>query len=193
MSRLMQMVAEKAHERTITMATYPAGENKVVIEGCLVDRRLKDYYLATGEKRPAGDIHNLIVRLLVETANLTIEDVEVELVAVPRDECSAVSGSLDVIKGERIMKGFTGRMKTLLGGTRSCTHLMTLVIAMGPAALQGIFSNRAQKPMEMATFLADPARAEFFMTTLNNTCYVWREDGPAMTKLKETIKASAKA
>ncbi len=193
MSRFMAMAGDKAHERTITMATYPVGDDKVVVEGRLVDRRLREYYLATGEKKPAGDIHNLIVRLLVENRSLTIEDVEVELIAVPRDECQAVTGSLDAIKGERITRGFTGRMKSLLGGIRSCTHLMTLVIAMGPAALQGIFSSRAQKPMEMASFLADPGRAEFFMKTLNNTCYVWREDGPAMTKLRETIKAAGGA
>ncbi|MBP7738253.1 MAG: DUF2889 domain-containing protein [Spirochaetes bacterium] len=192
MSKLMALAGEKAHERTITMATYPAGDTRVVVEGRLVDRRLKDYYLATGEKKPAGDIHHMIVRLLVEITSLTIEDVELELVAIPRDECSAVRGSLDVIKGERITKGFSARIKSLLGGTRSCTHLMTLVIAMGPAALQGIFSSRAQKPMEMASFMADPARAEFFMKTLINTCYVWREDGPAMAKLRETIGAAGK-
>ncbi|HPV42396.1 MAG TPA: DUF2889 domain-containing protein [Spirochaetota bacterium] len=189
MSRLMQMAADKAHERTITIATYPAGDDKVIVEGRLVDRRLKDYYLVTGEKRPAGDIHHMIIRLLVEIAGFTIEDVEVELAAVPRDECNDVLETLDVIKGEKITKGFSARMKSLLGGTKSCTHLLTLLIAMGPAALQGVFSSRAQKPMEMASFISDPGRARFFMKTLLNTCYVWREDGPAMKKLKDTIEA----
>jgi len=189
MSRLMQMAADKAHERTITIATYPAGDDKVIVEGRLVDRRLKDYYLVTGEKRPAGDIHHMIIRLLVEIAGFTIEDVEVELAAVPRDECNDVLETLDVIKGEKITKGFSDRMKSLLGGTKSCTHLLTLLIAMGPAALQGVFSSRAQKPMEMASFISDPGRARFFMKTLLNTCLVWREDGPAMKRLRETIEA----
>ncbi len=192
MSRLMRMAEEKAHERTITVATYPAGADRVVVEGMLVDRRLKDYYLVTGEKRPAGDIHHMIVRLLVETAGLVIEDVEVELVSVPRDECPEIKDTLEVIKGERITKGFSNRMKSLLGGTKSCTHLMTLVIAMGPAALQGVFSSRAQKPMEIASFMADPDRVKFFMKTLINSCHVWREDGPAMKKLRETIGSAGR-
>ena len=188
MSRLMQMAEGKAHERTITIATYPAGPEKVIVEGSLVDRRLNDYYLVTGEKRPAGEIHHMTVRLLVETAGFSIEDVEVELVAVPREECAEVRDTLAVIKGEKIARGYSNRMKSLLGGVKSCTHLMTLLIAMGPASFQGIFSSRAQKPMDMAAMLADPSRARFFMNTLLNTCRVWREDGPALKKLRDTIE-----
>ena len=186
------MAAEKAHERTITIATYPAGDDRVVVEGRLVDNRPKDYYLVTGEKRPAGEIHHMVVRLLVDINGLVIDDVEVELVATPRDECAEVRDTLMVIKGEKITKGFSSRMRSLLGGTKSCTHLLTLLLAMGPAALQGVFSSRAQKPMEMASFMADPDRAKFFMKTLLNTCRVWREDGPAMQKLRDTIEAMRK-
>lgn len=189
MSTFMQMAEEKAHERTITIATYPAGPERVIVEGSLVDRRLNDYYLMTGEKRPAGVIHHMLVRLLVETMGFSIEDVEVDLVAVPREECAEVRHTLDCIKGEKIARGFSGRMKTLLGGVKSCTHLMTLLIAMGPAALQGIFSSRARKPTDMTAMIADPSRVSFFLKTLLNTCRVWREDGPAMKRLRETIDA----
>lgn len=188
MSRLMQMADGKAHERTITITTYPAGAEKVIVEGRLVDRRLKDYYLVTGEKRPAGEIHHMAVRLLVETLGFSIEDVEVDLIEVPREECAEVRNTLECIRGEKIARGFSGRMKELLGGVKSCTHLLTLLIAMGPAALQGIFASRAQKPMDMAAMIADPSRARFFMKTLLNTCRVWREDGPALKRLRETIE-----
>lgn len=185
MSNLMKMAGKKAHERTITMATYPAGEGRVVVEGRLVDRRLGDYYLVTGEKREAGDIHHMVIRLLVRTDDLTIEDVELELVSVPRAECAAVRDSLAVIKGERIVRGYSDRMKELLGGVKSCAHLVTLLISMGPAALQGIFSSRAQKPMDLASMVADPVRVKFFMNTMTNTCYVWREDGPELKRLRD--------
>jgi hypothetical protein len=187
MSGMMDRVGEKAHERTITMATFPAGDGRVVIEGRLVDRRLRDYFLVTGEKRPAGDIHHMVIRLLVRTDDCTIEDVEVDLVSVPREECGAVRDSLSVIKGERIVRGYSDRMKELLGGVKSCTHLVTLLISMGPAALQGMFSSRAQKPMDLASMVADPVRVKFFMNTLVNTCHVWREDGPELKKMRDFI------
>jgi hypothetical protein len=187
MSGMMDRAEKKAHERTITMATYPAGEGRVVVEGRLVDRRLSDYFLITGEKREAGDIHHMVIRLLVSTGDLSIEDIEVELVSVPREECAAVRDSLAVIKGERIVRGYSDRMKELLGGVKGCTHLVTLLIAMGPAALQGIFSSRAQKPMDLASMVADPVRVKFFMDTLINTCHVWREDGPALKRLRDFV------
>lgn len=187
MSGMMDRAEKKAHERTITMATYPAGEGRVVVEGRLVDRRLGDYYLVTGEKREAGEIHHMVIRLLVNTGTLAIEDVEVELVSVPRGECAAVRDSLAVIKGERIVRGYSDRMKELLGGVKSCTHLVTLLIAMGPAALQGIFSSRARKPMDLASMVADPVRVKFFMDTIVNTCHVWREGGPELKRLRDFI------
>jgi len=187
MSGMMDKAGDKARERTITIATYPADQNRVVVEGMLVDRRLKDNYLLTGEKRPAGEIHHMVVRLLIDAVTITIIDVEVEMVAIPRDECAQVRNSLDVIKGEKIAKGFTNKMKSLLGGTKSCTHLVALLVAMGPAALQGIFSSRAQKPMDLPAMLSDHSRVKFFMKTMLNTCYVWREDGPALKKLLELV------
>ncbi|MBN2158497.1 MAG: DUF2889 domain-containing protein [Spirochaetes bacterium] len=187
MSGMMDMIGDKAHERSITISTYPAEGDTVVVEGRLVDRRMKDYHLVTGEKRPAGEIHHMVVRLLVNLDGMVIDDVEVDLVAIPREECEAVRGSLDVIKGEPIAKGYSNRMKVLMGGTKGCTHLLSLLIAMGPAALQGIFSSRAQKPMDVKSLIADHARVKFFMKTLINTCYVWREDGPSLKKLRDFI------
>jgi hypothetical protein len=192
MSGLMDKAGDKAHERTITIATYPADQNRVIVEGRLVDRRLKENYLLTGEKRPAGDIHHMVVRLLIDTAGIVIEDVEVEMVTVPRDECTQVRNSLDVIKGERIAQGFTNRMKSIVGGTKSCTHLVALLLAMGPAALQGIFSARAQKPVDLSAMISDQARVKFFMKTMLNSCYVWREDGPELKRLLHLVEAARK-
>jgi hypothetical protein len=187
MGRMMDKAGGKAHERTITVSTYSSEGDRVVVEGTLVDRRLMDYYLVTGERRPAGAIHNMSVRLMIETTGMTIEDVEVDMAEVPREECPEVRESLSVIRGERIAPGFSGRMKSLLGGVRSCTHLLTLLLAMAPAALQGIFSSRASRPVDLEWFIRDDRRVEFFLRTIINTCHVWREDGPSLRTLRGII------
>ena len=132
----------------------------------------------------------MAVRLLVDTNTFTIEDVEAEMVQTPRDECLELRESLEVIRGERIVRGFSGRMRELLGGTRGCTHLLALLLDMGPAALQGIFSNRARNPIDMSSLLADPSRTEFFLATLLDTCRVWRKGGPAMKRLRRLVDAA---
>ncbi len=192
MSGMMKGAGDRAHERTITITTHEAGRDRVVVEGRLVDNRLNEYYLVTGEKRPPGEIHHMAVRLLIETKGFIIEDVEVDLMHVPREECREMRNSLEGIRGERIMKGFSARMRALVGGTGGCTHLLTLLLAMAPAALQGIFSSRARKPVDVSSLLSDPSRTEFFVGTLLDTCYVWRGDGPAMKKLRRLIDDARK-
>jgi hypothetical protein len=187
MSRLMEMVEEEAHQRMIEVTTYKAGPGKVVVEGRLVDRRFRENFLITGEKRPVGEIHNMIVRLLVDIASLTIEDVEVNLVKVPREECSDLYDSLSVIKGLRISKGFTLKVKSLLGGVQSCAHLRELVEAMGPAVLQGVFSIMAQNESDLRTFSENPQMRKYFADSVVNSCHVWRQEGPELKKVLDLI------
>ena len=187
MSRLLEMVEEKAHRRTITVTTYKAGPDKAVVEGRLVDSRFRENFLLTGEKIPVGDFHDMIVRILVDTTSLTIEDVEVELIKVPRRECSELYDSLSVIKGVRITKGFTQKMKSLLGGTKSCSHLRELVEAIGPAVIQGVFSIRAGNVSELRVLMDDPQIRRGFANSIVNSCYVWREHGPEFKKVFGTL------
>lgn len=183
MSRLTAMAKEKAHRRTISVTTYEAGPGKSVVEGRLTDRRFVENYLLTGQKMPAGDIHDMIVRLLVDTASLTIEDVEVELVSVPRPECCELRESLSVIRGLRVTRGFTRKVKSLLAGTAGCSHLRELVEAMGPAVIQGVFSIRAADWDALRALMDDPHTRKAFSSTLVNSCYVWRQDGPEFRKV----------
>ena len=193
MSRLLEIVEEKAHQRTITVTTYKAGPGKAVVEGRLVDRRIKENFLLTGEKSPAGDFHDMIVRLLIDTPGLTIEDVEVELVKVPREECSELYDSLSVIKGVRISKGFTQKMKSLLGGAKSCSHLRELVEAIGPAVIQGVYSIMTGTASALSDLMDDPQMRKGLAHSLVNSCYVWREDGPEFKKVFGSLHEEKKS
>mgnify|MGYP002682578381 CR=1 FL=1 len=48
------------------MSTYDAGENAIIVEGELMEKRLQEYYLMSGEKRPSGVLHNMIIRFIAE-------------------------------------------------------------------------------------------------------------------------------
>lgn len=183
MSRLLDMVEEKSAQRTVTVTTYKAHGGKAVIEGRLVDCRFKDNFLLSGERKPAGDFHDMIVRLLVDIATQAIEDVEVELVKIPRQECAETEDSLSVIRGVRISKGFTQKIKSLLGGSQSCSHLRELVEAMGPAIVQGIYSILTGNVSELRALMEDPRARKAFAASVINSCYIWREEGPEYQKL----------
>lgn len=172
---------EKIHTRKIDIATYKGSQDTIVVEGILKDDRLFESFLATGKKRPPGTFHHMIIRMEVKGPELVIQDIEVEMPKVPNKHCTEIMDCLAPIKGTPIVSGFTRKVKAIAGGPRGCNHLLALLIAMGPAAVQGAFSLVSLKPIDKGA--SDKIRFE----RLKNTCYAWREDGPLMKRYKDQI------
>ncbi|MBN1532958.1 MAG: DUF2889 domain-containing protein [Spirochaetes bacterium] len=188
MKTLMELAGNRAHQRTIRISTYQVDDSHVLGEGELIDDRLNDYYLLSGERREAGVIHHMRVLLLVNTKSMAIEDCELEMKSVPREICREAAESLQRIKGLVIARGFTMKVRSLMGGALGCTHVMTLVIEMAPALIQGYWTAKSRKPVN----LADPDEKKtlrLFRDTLVNTCHVWRENGPTLEKLKRELES----
>jgi hypothetical protein len=174
---------EKFQERTITVTTSDADSGYAVVEGRLVDNRFRENHLVTGEKRPSGIFHDMRVRLLVDMGTMKIVDAEVNMIKTPREECLKIESSLKKIEGESIVKGFTGRVQELLGREKGCAHLRTLLIAMSSGAVQGTYAIRAQEPLDYRIIAGNKGIENYFLGTLVNTCYLWREGGEEHAKV----------
>jgi hypothetical protein len=173
---------KKLHTRKIEVSTHEYDGQRIIVEGFLKDARFQDSHTINGETFPDGVIHHMIIRLLVNCSSLLIEDVDVDLLSVPRDECRETINCLAPVKGLTITKGFTSKVKKLVGGEKGCTHLVELLLAMAPAAIQGFAAYQSQKPSP-----PDPAHTRMIYHFLLNTCHVWREDGPIAESLKKII------
>jgi hypothetical protein len=182
MQSIWKSKGEKLHTRSIKVTTYDYDEQRIIVEGSLKDDRFQNTYSMTGEKFPHGVIHHMAIRLLVNCSNLVIEDIDVDLTSVPREICMETIGCLAPIKGLTITKGFTAKVKKIAGGKKGCTHLVELILAMGPAAIQGYATYQSRKP---AAF--DPDRARMILEFLTNTCRAWREDGPFVEGIKKQL------
>ncbi len=183
MGLLQKTKIKKIHTRNISISTYSSGEDSIIVEGKLKDDRLTDYYLITGEKKSAGVIHNMIIRMLISPPGLTIKEVEVEMLESPRPECPKTKESLKKITGLKISSGFTKKIKILIGGKKGCAHLTNLILTMAPAAVQGFYTHYARKPAQGENLGAMGK----FMAFIEDTCYVWRKDGDLLKKIKEKI------
>ena len=173
---------QKIHTRKIDIATYEGSEDTVVVEGILKDDRLFETYRPTGEKFCPGTIHHMIIRLEVKGPQLVVEDIEVEMPTLPLKVCRETLECLEPVKGMQIVSGFTRKVKTLAGGPKGCNHLVTLLTAMAPAAVQGAHSAMERKPINPDRFVQDT------MDRFKNTCWVWRENGPLIGKYKNIPK-----
>jgi len=163
---------QKIHTRRIDIATYERGYDSIVVEGVLTDERLTNSYRSLGETLPPGTVHHMVIRMEVRGPKLVIEDIEVEMPTVPMQECLETLDSLLPLKGLPIVAGFTNRVKDLVGGAKGCAHLVALIAAMAPAAVQGAWAAMTSKPRDPATFLPGA------MERIKDTCRVWRSDGP---------------
>jgi len=170
---------KKYHTRTIEINTYEYDEQKLVVEGCLADHRMQEYHLATGEKRSPGLLHQMIIHMLVNKTTLEIEDLHVEMPAVPREECLETINSVDAVRGLRITRGFTSRVKALVGSGEGCNHLVALLTSMGSSTIQGYAAYKLQ---ESPRFISD------MISMLVSSCWTWRKEGPLMNFIKEKIE-----
>jgi Protein of unknown function (DUF2889) len=182
MQSIWKSKGEKLHSRKIEVTTYDYDEQRMIVEGSLKDDRFQESHAITGEKFPSGVIHHMAIRLLVNCSTLLIEDIDVDLISIPRKACRETIGCLAPIKGLTITKGFTAKVKKLAGGKRGCTHLVELILAMAPAAIQGYATYQSRK---QAVF--DPDRAKMILQFLVNTCHAWREDGPFVEMFKKKL------
>lgn len=173
MGDIWQNKGRKIHTRKIEVSTYEYDGQRIVVEGFLKDDRFQETHAVTGETFPRGVIHHMGIRLLINCTNFVIEDIAVDLLTVPREICHETLECLAPIKGLTITRGFTAKVKKLAGGSKGCTHLVELLLAMAPAAVQGFAAHQSQKA---SGFDAD--QAKFILKYLINTCHAWREDGP---------------
>jgi hypothetical protein len=87
MQSIWNSKGRKIPTRNIEVSTYECDDERVIVEGCLKDDRFQDSYTITGEIFPRGVIHHMCIRLLVNCSNFVIEDIDVDLVSVPREVC----------------------------------------------------------------------------------------------------------
>ncbi len=172
---------QKVHTRNIQVATYIYKSDAIIVEGRLTDNRLMDSYRSNATVLPPGIVHDMVVRLKIRGPRLVIEDVDVEMPTFPHQDCPQTRRSLEPVIGMEIVSGFTLKVKALVGGAKGCAHLVALLMAMAPAAVQGAWSAATHKPVD------DPNIRSHMLDRIKDTCYVWRSDAPALKKHERTL------
>ena len=121
------------HHRHIDLRGYRRSDGLYEIDGRVVDT--KTYAIdIDGRRRDAGDaIHDMSVRMVVDE-QLVVRDVIAAMDAWPYSACTEATSTMTAIIGQPIKAGWSAFVKETLGGARSCTHLMELLLPMATAA-----------------------------------------------------------
>ena len=134
---------EELHQRRIDLRFYRRGDRLYEIEGRLIDTKRHAFrrQLAS-EDTPAGvPVHDITVRLVVDES-LLVHDALAFMQATPFAVCRGATQTLAPLKGLHIGAGWNRRVRELLGGAASCTHIVELLGPMATTALQGLAPQR---------------------------------------------------
>jgi hypothetical protein len=168
------------HTREISMRTSDLGDHHILVEGNLIDHRYRPNPTEASEESEL--VHHMVIRLKVKGPRMLIEQAEATMPHHPREECPEVLPWIRNLEGLDITPGYSMRVKRVIGGTKGCAHLTSLVIAMGESAVQGYWS----------AYGAESERAGLREQTIKkfiDTCHLWKEDGPIIKGLRETLES----
>jgi hypothetical protein len=138
---------EELHFRRIDMRGFKRSDGLYELEGRVIDRKAKDFVPHSGGRFvPANEpVHNLGVRLVFDD-QMEIHDVQTFTEAAPYAQCPEGGRALQSIKGLRMTSGWSKEVRSRLGGARSCTHLMDLLIPLATVAVQSLSELNKARP-----------------------------------------------
>lgn len=164
------------HTRTIQVEAFARDDGLWDIDARISDIKTRDTKLASGV-RPAGSpLHDLLLRLTIDT-QLNIVDAEAVSDAVPYPGfCDTIGPAYKQLVGLNLLKGFRESVRHRLAGIRGCTHLTELCQVLPTAAIQAFAgdvidtrdgesaSDQSQKPFQL------------------DRCHALRSDGAAVAQ-----------
>jgi len=176
------------HDRTYRVRAYADGPGRMRLRGMVRDRKPAGLYVE-GDPEPLT-VHHMVVDLAIAFPSLEIVDAQAVLETHPHDECPRIQDHYRNLVGLSIARGFTHEVRKLFGGPRGCTHTTALLQAMGPVAVQSIWSLRASgaaQPVEPPRTMTPEERRAALRFNLD-TCHVWASDGEMVAAVEQGVE-----
>ncbi|MGH8347814.1 MAG: DUF2889 domain-containing protein [Pseudomonas sp.] len=177
------VILEELHHRSIDMRFFRRSDGLFQVEGCVVDTKTQPFrrLLADNDAPPGQRLHDISVRLVLDS-ELKIHAAGAEMSATPFNICPGAVGALQSLVGLCIGAGWNKRVRELLGGVTSCTHIVELLGPMATTALQGF------APLRIAS--SDAPVSDVQRRFKVDSCYAFAADGEVVARLLPQSKPS---
>lgn len=170
---------EELHHRQIDIRFFRRPDGMFEVEGRLLDRKTHPFRRLPHEHdTPAGTpLHDILVSLIIDES-LLVHDASATLAASPFHICRGAADTLAPLKGLRIGAGWNKRVRELLGGAASCTHIMELLGPMATTVYQGLAPQRLARLTQQGS---DAHQSKI------DSCYAYRRQGEVVARLWPTL------
>ncbi len=167
------------HTRDYQVHAFRTPDNNMVIRGAVRDTKPPFLYWPTDPDSLV--IHHMAVELDVTFGSMVITAARVLFSEYPHVECPGITTRYQQLVGISIARGYSHKVRELFGGPRGCSHTTALLQAMGPIAMQSLWSMRSAR-MNDGSF---EERTDVIQNTgaslMSNTCHVWEDGGEVST------------
>ena len=128
--------------RTIACNGYLRDDGLIDIEGHLVDARGYDIRNDwRGEVKRGEPAHEMWVRLTIDD-DLVVREASCATDAAPYPTCREITPNVARLVGLAIVGGFKKQVRSRIGGTEGCTHVLALIEAMSSVAVHALAGKR---------------------------------------------------
>jgi hypothetical protein len=170
-----QVERKEMHHRQIDLRFFQRADGLYEIEGRLLDRKAHPFrrLLQDSDTPPGTPLHDIVVRLVIDESML-VHDASATFSASPFALCHGAADTLAPLKGLRIGAGWNKRVRELLGGAASCTHIVELLGPMATTAYQGLAPQRLAR-------IAQQENGEH--RSKIDSCYAYKSDREVVARL----------
>ncbi len=167
---------QEIHHRQVDLRFYRRADGLYEVEGHLVDTKSHPFrrQLADADLQSGEPLHDIVVTLVIDE-DMLVHDARAAMRATPFTVCGGASETLRPLRGLRLGAGWNKRVRELLGGAASCTHIVELLGPMATTAFQGL------APQRLARINAPGSEAE--RTGKVNSCYAYSEQREVVARL----------
>jgi hypothetical protein len=176
------------HDREYRVRAYRLASDRILIQGAVRDQKPPGLYLH--EDPEPLTVHHMQLSMEVAFPQLEILAATVHFEAHPNDECPSISDRYGDLVGLSIARGFTHRVRELLGGPRGCTHTTALLQAMAPVALQCFWSMKSAEAVLSGgsePVLDESRGRDDSWRMIVGSCHYWDPDGPAVAAAEANV------
>ncbi|MGH8705331.1 MAG: DUF2889 domain-containing protein [Burkholderiales bacterium] len=142
---IQEVERELTHTRRVRYEGYKRADGLWDIEGHLNDVKNHDYRLKTGVRRAGQPVHDMWLRLTIDTKFNVVGAVAVSDSFPYPDGCETYGGAYRKLIGLNLIKGFRRKVKERLGGVQGCTHITEMLAGFPTAAVQTFAGEMAEE------------------------------------------------
>lgn len=163
------------HTRTINIQAFARDDGLWDLDAQITDSKTRDIALASGVRPYGSAIHDLSLRITIDTS-FNILDATAVSDAVPYPGfCNTIGPEYNKLIGLNLMQHFRQGLKERLSGIKGCTHITELAQILPTAAIQA-FAGDVLNTRDGANDDGQHTQQPFQL----NRCHALRLDGPAV-------------